>query len=94
MSSPINQIFKSNYKLLGKRRKQQGYGVKAGSLNTYKKYYRDKELAVNRIAVENIRETKRKELENDRQTRLRELARRRQMAPSLNLKQIAYVEFI
>ena len=49
---------------------------------------------MNRIAVKNIREAKRKELENDRQSRLRELVRRRQMAPSLSLKQIAYVEFI
>ena len=59
----------------------------------FAKYYQDKEAAVNRIAVENIREAKRKELQRDRESRKAEWVRRRQLAPSLSLEQIAYVEF-
>ncbi len=56
-------------------------------------YYRDKESAFNRIAVENIRTAKFKELANDKQDKQKELKQRRQLVPAMNCLQIAYVEF-
>lgn len=57
------------------------------------KYYRDRELAIERIAVDNIRAAKQKELEEDQKARQQEWVRRRQLAPNLSLEQVAYVEF-
>ncbi|NPV81511.1 MAG: DEAD/DEAH box helicase [Firmicutes bacterium] len=59
----------------------------------FEKYYRDRELAIERIAVDNIHAAKKKELEEDRKARRQEWMRRRQLVPSLSLEQVAYVEF-
>jgi ERCC4-related helicase len=57
------------------------------------KYYSDKEKALKRIAVENIRTAKLKELSNDMLDKQKELRQRNQIVPSLKCEQIAYVEF-
>lgn len=57
-------------------------------------YYRDKEMAIGRIAVDNIRQSKLRELERERREQARWARRRRQPVPSLNCEQIAYVEFV
>jgi len=57
------------------------------------KYYMDKEKALERIAVENIRVAKLKELSNDKSDRQKELRQRNRIIPSLTCQQIAYVEF-
>lgn len=59
----------------------------------FEQYYRDRELAIERIAVNNIRAAKKKELEEDRKARRQEWMRRWQLVPSLSLEQVAYVEF-
>ncbi len=60
----------------------------------FEKFYMDKETAIMRIAVENIRNAKMRELADERSAKRRERERRRQVVPSLNLEQIAYVEFV
>lgn len=57
------------------------------------KYFADKENALQKIAVENIRTAKLKELTKDKQTKKAEQTRRSQLVPSLDCEQIAYVEF-
>lgn len=58
-----------------------------------KKYYADREKSIMRVAVDNIREAKLRELERDRREKQQELNRRCQLVPSLRRLQIAYVEF-
>lgn len=65
----------------------------AGMEQKLQKYFLDKEAALERIAVENIRTAKRKGLTKDKQDKQRELKQRRQIIPSLSCQQIAYVEF-
>ncbi|HHY32852.1 MAG TPA: DEAD/DEAH box helicase [Firmicutes bacterium] len=60
----------------------------------FERFYQDRKLAIERIAVENIRAAKEEELEDDRKARQQEWLRRRQLAPSLSLEQLAYVEFV
>lgn len=57
------------------------------------KYFLDKESALQKIAVENIRIAKLKELQRDSHDKQSEQKRRRQMVPSLECQQIAYLEF-
>ncbi|GEM_PF-6458527 len=57
------------------------------------KYYADKEESIWRVAVDNIREAKIRELEQDRREKRLELDRRCRLIPSLERLQIAYVEF-
>ncbi|MFC1592845.1 hypothetical protein ACFL4C_02410 [Candidatus Omnitrophota bacterium] len=57
------------------------------------KYYMDKEKALERIAVENIRVAKLKELSKDKSDKQKELRQRNRLVPSLTCQQIAYVEF-
>jgi len=57
------------------------------------RYFVDKEVALHKIAIENIRLAKLKELEKDKTEKLSEIRRRMQVVPSLNCQQFAYVEF-
>lgn len=57
------------------------------------KYFADKESALHKIAVENIRTAKLKELSKGNQAKQAEQKRRGQLVPSLDCEQIAYVEF-
>ncbi len=72
---------------------QEYAGKAAEEEQKLEKFYTDKETLVRRIAVDNIREAKLKELEQDRQAGRRELAQRQKFVPSLDLLQAAYVEF-
>ena len=57
------------------------------------KYYNDKERAVRGIAIDNIRESKLVELEQERKNAQKMHALKKQLLPSLDCLQIAYVEF-
>ncbi len=57
------------------------------------KYFKEKENSINKIAVENIRNGKLKELQVDRENKYTELQNKKILVPSLDLKQISYVEF-
>lgn len=57
-------------------------------------YYKAQEKAVMRIAVDNIRQARMKELENEKEEFRLQSRKRRQMIPSLSCEQIAYVEFV
>lgn len=58
-----------------------------------KKYFQDKEESINRIAVDNIRNARIRDLEQDRQKQHEELQQKRAFVPSITCDQIAYVEF-
>ena len=58
-----------------------------------KKYFLDKEDSINRIAVDNIRNARIRDLEHDRRKQHEELQQKRDFAPSIACDQIAYVEF-
>lgn len=62
--------------------------------NKMKKYFRDKEESINRIAVENIKQAKIRELNRDIENNRTELQQRKMLVPSLKCEQIAYVEFV
>jgi DNA-binding transcriptional regulator PaaX len=62
--------------------------------NKMKKYFRDKEESINRIAVENIRQAKLRELKRDIENNRAELQQRKMLIPSLKCEQVAYVEFV
>lgn len=59
----------------------------------FEKYFADKKQSVERIAVDNIRLSKLKELEENYRTRQREWAQRAEIVPELQLVQAGYVEF-
>ena len=59
----------------------------------FEKYYSDKKMSVERIAVDNIRIAKLKELEEDYRTRKQEWTQRSEVVPELQLIQAGYVEF-
>lgn len=62
--------------------------------NKMKKYFRDKEESINRIAVENIKQAKLREMKKDIENTRAELQQRKMLVPSLKCEQIAYLEFI
>lgn len=62
--------------------------------NKMKKYFRDKEESINRIAVENIKQAKIRELNRDIENNRAEFQQRKMLVPSLKCEQIAYVEFV
>jgi len=62
--------------------------------NKMKKYFRDKEESINRIAVENISQAKHRELKRDIENNRAELQQRKMLIPSLKCEQIAYLEFV
>lgn len=62
--------------------------------NKMKKYFRDKDESINRIAVENIKQAKIRELNRDIENNRTELQQRKMLVPSLKCEQIAYVEFV
>lgn len=62
--------------------------------NKMKKYFRDKEESINRIAVENIKQAKLRELNRDIENNRAELQQRKMLVPSFKCEQIAYVEFV
>jgi superfamily II DNA or RNA helicase len=57
-------------------------------------YLQAREKALQRIAVDNIRNARLKELENEMHSFQQESRKRRQLVPSLTCEQIAYVEFV
>src|SRR5680860_417934 len=57
-------------------------------------YFKARESALARIAVENIRNARMEELNEERDMFLKQSRKRRQLTPSLKCEQIAYVEFI
>jgi ElaB/YqjD/DUF883 family membrane-anchored ribosome-binding protein len=57
------------------------------------KYFQDKADSLTKIAIDNIREAKLKEIEKNKILKLQELSRSKQILPSLSCEQIAYVEF-
>jgi len=58
------------------------------------KYYQDKKKSVETIAIDNIRNSKLKEVEKEKDAMQVDLARRKQLVPYLDCLQIAYVEFL
>ncbi len=56
-------------------------------------FFTDKQKSVQAIAIENIRDSKLKELKDEKRLMKEDLNRRKQMVPSLECIQIAYVEF-
>ena len=59
-----------------------------------KKYFQDKEESINRIAVDNIRNARIRDLEHDRRKQHEELQQKRAFVPSITCEQIAYLEFV
>ncbi len=57
-------------------------------------YFQAREKALQRIAVDNIRNAKLKELQEEMRIWELQSRKRRQLVPSLNCEQIAYVEFV
>jgi len=57
-------------------------------------YFQAREKALQRIAVDNIRNARLKELQEKRRTWELQFRKRRQLIPLLNCEQIAYVEFV
>jgi len=59
-----------------------------------KKYFLDKEESISRIAVDNIRNARIRDLGQDRQKQREELQQKRAFVPSITCDQIAYLEFV
>lgn len=59
-----------------------------------KKYFQDKEGSINRIAVDNIRNARIRDLEHDRRKQHEELQQKKAFVPSITCEQIAYLEFV
>jgi len=59
----------------------------------FQDYYHFKENAINKIQIDNIRESKRKALDIEKEERARTFQLQRNVIPKLELFQIAYVEF-
>lgn len=57
------------------------------------KYYSSKQRSIGKIAIENIRESKLKELEQEKEAMSVKHSRRKLLVPVLDCLQIAYVEF-
>jgi len=62
--------------------------------NKMKKYFRDKEESINKIAVDNIRIAYLRDLEDDIQKHNKELQQKKAIIPSITCEQIAYLEFV
>ncbi len=62
--------------------------------NKMKKYFRDKEESINKIAVDNIRIAYLRDLEDDIQKHNKELQQKKALIPSITCEQIAYLEFV
>jgi SNF2 family DNA or RNA helicase len=62
--------------------------------NRMKKYFHDKKESIQRIAIDNIRNSKLKELETDIIRSHDELQQKKNIVPSIECRQIAYVEFV
>lgn len=59
-----------------------------------KKYFQDKEVSINRIAVDNIRNARIRDLEHDKRKQYEELQQKKSFVPSITCEQIAYLEFV
>ncbi len=58
------------------------------------KYYQDRQISINDIGIDNIRESKLAELKNEQKVVEEELTRRKLLVPYLDCLQIAYMEFV
>lgn len=95
-------IIRENGKIYGERLAETIYFEQAIELNeklrkqeeSRQLYFQAHESALMRIAVENIRNARLQELQEEIAEFQRQSRKRRQLIPSLNCEQIAYVEFI
>ncbi|EKD55686.1 MAG: hypothetical protein ACD_59C00074G0003 [uncultured bacterium] len=62
--------------------------------NKMDKYFKDREISVERMAIENIKQAKRKELQAEREKQYADLRKRKKIVPEIYCTQIAVVEFI
>lgn len=62
--------------------------------NKMDKYFKDREISVERMAIENIKQAKRKELQAEREKQYADLRKRKKIVPEIYCAQIAVVEFI
>ncbi|MCG2736033.1 MAG: SNF2-related protein [Candidatus Methanoperedenaceae archaeon] len=62
--------------------------------NKMKKYFKDKEESINKIAVDNIRTARLNDLKNDIEKQRKDLQKKRAFVPSITCEQIAYLEFV
>lgn len=62
--------------------------------NKMDKYFKDREISVERMAIDNIKQAKRRELQAEREKQYADLRKRKKIVPEIYCAQIAVVEFI
>jgi len=62
--------------------------------NKMDKYFKDREISIERMAIDNIKQAKRKELQSEREKHYFDLRKRKKIVPEIKCAQAAMVEFI